>query len=188
MVELIEGIYAGRSEGKILVSIGGITLGIVTDAESFSEAKEGERVTVFVKMIVSQDDISLYGFDSKIKKEAFEKLIKVSKLGPKTAVKILSSTSVEFLSNAIASGDVERLASIPGIGRKTAERIITELKDEFEPTEVDEKSLEAIEALVSLGYSKTQARTAVKKVIKELGESGNVSKIIKESLKVLSKM
>ncbi|MCX7653845.1 MAG: Holliday junction branch migration protein RuvA [Fervidobacterium sp.] len=188
MIEIIEGIYVGRSEGKILVSVGGIVLGIYTDAESFSEVQEGVKIAVFAKVIISQDDILLYGFDSKAKKEAFEKLIKVSKLGPKTAVKILSATNVQYLSNVISSGDVEKLASIPGIGKKTAERIIAELKDEFEPIGVDEKFSEAIEALVSLGYSKIQARMAVNKVIKEFGDNRNVSQVIKEALKVLVKM
>lgn len=188
MIELLEGIYFGRSEGKVLVSVNGFVIGVITDAESFMEVSVGEKITVFTKLILSQDDISIYGFDSKKKKETFEKLIKVSKLGPKTAVKILSSTSIEYLSNAIAVGDIEKLANIPGVGRKTAERIITELKDEFEIVEVDENILEAVEALVSLGYSKTQARSVVSKVVKELGKSGNVSTVIKESLKVLSKM
>ncbi|MGC8820216.1 MAG: Holliday junction branch migration protein RuvA [Fervidobacterium sp.] len=187
MIEIIHGTYYGRSEGKILVFVSGIVLGIVTDAESFSDKKEGEEIRVYAKFLITQEDISLYGFDSNSKKEVFEKLIKVSKLGPKTAVKILSSTSIEFLSNAIATGDVEKLSTIPGIGRKTAERIIAELKDEFETVEVDESSIEAIEALVSLGYSRTQARNAVTKVIKEMPIKGNISKIIKEALKVLAK-
>ncbi len=188
MIELIEGIYKGRSEGKILVSINGIVFGIITDAESFSEFNEGDKILVYTKLIVSQEDMTIYGFDSKVKKETFEKLIKVSKLGPKTAIKILSSTTVDFLSNAIATGDVEKLSSIPGIGRKTAERMITELKYEFEIVEVNEEMLEAIEALVSLGYSKTQARNAVSKVLKETPNINNVSRIIKEALKILAKI
>lgn len=188
MIEVVEGTYLGRSEGKVLIGMNGIVIGIIADAESFLEISIGEKITVFTKVIVSQDDIAIYGFDSKKKKEAFEKLIKVSKLGPKTAVKILSSASVEYLANAIATGDIEKLSNVPGIGRKTAERIITELKDEFEAAEIDERTLEAIEALVSLGYSKIHARNAVNKIIKELGNNGNISKIIKESLKLLSKM
>ncbi|WP_448385007.1 Holliday junction branch migration protein RuvA, partial [Fervidobacterium sp.] len=100
---------------------------------------------------------------------------------------ILSSASIEFLSTAIANGDIERLSSIPGIGRKTAERIVAELKDEFEPMQVDNVSLEAIEALVSLGYAKTQAQNAVKQARKESPDA-NLSRLIKEALKILSKM
>ena len=187
MIELVRGKFLGRSEGKVLVDIGSLVIGIICDAESFSETKEEQEITVFTKLIVTQEDISIYGFDSKEKRDVFEKLIKVSKLGPKSAIKILSSASIEFLSTAIANGDIERLSSIPGIGRKTAERIVAELKDEFEPVQVNNVSLEAIEALVSLGYAKTQAQNAVKQARKEYPDA-NLSKLIKEALKILSKM
>ncbi|AMW32694.1 Holliday junction DNA helicase subunit RuvA [Fervidobacterium changbaicum] len=187
MIEQIRGRFLGRSEGKVLVDVGNIVLGIICDAESFSETTEGEEVVVYTKLIVSQEDMSIYGFNSKEKRDVFEKLIKVSKLGPKSAIKILSSASIELLSTAIANGDIERLSSIPGIGKKTAERIVAELKDEFEPMQVDEVSLEAIEALVSLGYAKSQAQNAVKHARKEFPDA-SLSKLIKESLKILSKM
>jgi len=187
MLEIIRGKYFGRSEGRVLVDLGSVVLGIICDAESFSESLEGSEITVYSKLIVTQEDISIYGFDSKQKRDVFEKLIKVSKLGPRSAIKILSSTTIEYLSTAIANGDIERLSSIPGIGRKTAERIVAELKDEFEPMEIDSISLEAIEALVSLGYARSQAQNAVKQVRKETQES-NISKVIKEALKILAKM
>jgi len=187
VIEVIEGKYAGRSEGNLLIRVGSFVLSIVCDAESFSETSEGEDIKVYTKLVVTQEDITLYGFDSKEKREAFEKLTKVSKLGPKTAVKILSATSLEYLSTAIATGDIEKLSAIPGIGRKTAERIVAELREEFEPMQVDSTSLEAIEALASLGYSKAQAQNAVKQVRKELPDA-NLSRVIKESLKLLSKM
>ncbi len=182
MIEAITGKYIGRNEGNLLVKTGNFVLRIVSDLDSFSDRKENDEITVYTKLILTQDDISIYGFDSKSKRTIFEKLIKVSKLGPKTAVKILSSTTGEFLSNAIATGDVEKLASIPGIGKKTAERIVTELKDEFEPSEVDDVSVEAIEALISLGYSRTLARNAVKRV----GKEKDVAKVIREALRILS--
>ncbi|MGB4263089.1 MAG: Holliday junction branch migration protein RuvA [Fervidobacterium sp.] len=182
MIEAIACSYVGKSEGYLIIQADNFILRVVSDTDSFSTCKEGDKITVYTRLIVTQDDISIYGFDSKDKRNVFEKLIKVSKLGPKTAVKILSSTSIEFLSNAIASGDIEKLASIPGIGRKTAERIVMELRDEFEVTEVDDISMEAIEALVALGYSPVQARNAVKKV----GKEEDVGKVIKEALKILS--
>ncbi|WP_448376709.1 Holliday junction branch migration protein RuvA [Fervidobacterium sp.] len=187
MLEIIRGKYLGRSEGRILVDLGNIVLGLICDAESFSESTVGSEIIVYSKLIVTQDDISIYGFDSKQKRDVFEKLIKVSKLGPKSAIKILSSTTIEYLSTAIANGDIEKLSSIPGIGKKTAERIIAELKDEFEPMEIDNISLEAVEALVSLGYPKSQAQNAVKQVRKE-NQNANISRVIKEALKILSKM
>lgn len=187
MLEAIRGKYLGRSEGHVILEVGDLVFRIISDAESFTEHGQGDEVTVYTKLVVSQDDVSIYGFDTKEKRNVFEKLIRVSKLGPKTAVKILSSATVEFLTTTIANGDVDRLSTVPGIGRKTAERIVTELKDEFEATEFDESELEAIEALVSLGYSRTLARSAVKQA-KAVVKEGNVAKLIKQALKVISKL
>lgn len=189
MIESLSGKFVGRSEGYVLIDLGNIVLRVMTDAESFADSLIGDVITIFTKVVITQEDVTIYGFDSKEKRNLFEKLIKVSKLGPKTAVKILSSVSPETLSNLIAAGDIEKLSTIPGIGKRTAERIVMELKDEFELTGIDNNELEVIEALVALGYSRTVAKSAVKQAKASFkdGRKYNISELLKEALKVISK-
>ncbi len=184
MIEQIKGVYLGREEGYVLVGVRNFVFKILSDVESFSNVEVGKEIEAYTKVIVSQDDIIVYGFDSKRKRFVFEKLISVSKIGPKSAIKILSSSDTEYLVSCIVNGEVEKLSKVPGVGSKSAERIITELKDKFEKADFDSESLEAIEALVALGYSHSNARNVVKKVRKE---GDNLATIIKEALKVLSK-
>ena len=163
---------------------------------------EGEEITVFTAMIVKEDDISLYGFHNMESLDLFRMLITVSGIGAKGAMAIMGSMSADELRRAILFEDVKEISKANGIGKKTAERLILELKDKIGKlagasdtalstagmtetalaAEAGDARTEAICALVSLGYSKAEAFSAVAKVPEE-GLTGE--EYIKRALKSL---
>ncbi len=152
------------------------------------------EVRLFTILIPREDALNLYGFFDIAEREAFKILISISGVGPKVALGILSSLSVEELQQYILQGNIFALQKLPGIGKKTAERLILELKDKIiKLGDLSSKSLsvehnliksEALSALITLGYSRPIAEKAVRRAIEELpGESTNAEKLIKLSLK-----
>ncbi|MCD6551502.1 Holliday junction branch migration protein RuvA [Thermotoga sp.] len=164
----------------------GIVFEIVCDMQTSQELEENKECYLHTFLSISQDSVTLYGFSDKRKKDLFLSLTKVSRLGPKTALKILSSEDVDTLISMIASQDVEGLSKLPGISRKTAERIVMELKGEFENVGLKDMRTyrESLEALVSLGYPERQARKVIKEVLRD---GMSTSEVIKEALRILSR-
>ena len=141
--------------------------------------------------VVREDAQILYGFATQAEREAFRQLIKISGVGPRTALSVLSGMSVSDLAQAITTQEVGRLVKVPGIGKKTAERLLLELKgklgDELSGTVAGERTLPArsdvINALLGLGYSDKEAQGAVK----ALPEGLSVSEGIRQALKLLAR-
>lgn len=154
---------------------------------------EKEEIELFTHLVVREDEFTLYGFSSYEELELFELLLTVTGVGPKAGMGILSLTNPETIKVAIAKGDSSLLTRVSGIGKKTAERVILELRNKFliaSDDRLEKKSREisdhtdALEALVGLGYSSSQAQKALSKVpadIKDVGEK------IKTALKELGK-
>lgn len=179
MISYIKGKIEYISEGFIIVDNGGIGYKIYVSPNIMSNSKGiGETVKIFTYMSVREDDISLYGFESFEELEIFNKLITVSGIGPKGALGIISTISPSDFVMAVISEDVSTISKAPGVGKKTAQRIILELKDKFNTENfVEEKifgeskglfsvvskdyKFEAIEALSTLGYSRSEAAKAV---------------------------
>ncbi|PLV57557.1 Holliday junction branch migration protein RuvA [Thermotoga sp. SG1] len=187
---MIAGIYGKvveKNGNTVFISTNsGIVFEIACDTQTCEELEENRECYLYTFLSVSQDGVALYGFSDKKKKELFLSLMKVSRLGPKTALKILSSEDADTLISMINSQDVEGLSKIPGISRKTAERIVMELKEKFESTVLKDMKTyhESLEALVSLGYPEKQARKAIKEVLKD---GMSTSEVIKEALRILSR-
>lgn len=159
----------------------------------------GEVVKIYTYTSVREDAFNLFGFLSKDDLEIYKKLIAVNGIGPKGALSILSAMSADDLRMAILSGDAKAIAKAPGVGNKSAERIILELKDKialrlsyedeqgFTQTADSSDSVatnEAVEALVSLGYTPTEALKAVKQV--EITDVMDTGAILKQALKVIT--
>ncbi|MCI5622459.1 MULTISPECIES: Holliday junction branch migration protein RuvA [Anaerostipes] len=197
MISYIKGILAAvYSDGIILENQGiGYRLMMPMNMERFPGI--GQEMKVYTHMHVREDDISLFGFRSKEELEAFELLIGVNGIGPKVGLSVLSTLTVYELKIAVMSEDVKTISTTPGLGPKGAKKLILELKDklDFEEMEEDGSGMEifqepadendsvmvTIEGLVSLGYSKTEAAMAVKKV--EDAASYEPEELLKKALK-----
>lgn len=157
---------------------------------------KGSQATVFTYLNVREDAMELYGFHTKNELDAFKQLITVSGVGPKAALAILSVLTPDQLALSIASGDVKAITKAQGVGAKIAQRIVLELKNKFSTDLTAEQSdmvaaiqsadtsadfSEAIEALIQLGYSRSEAATAVSKLDKSLP----IEELIRLALKSL---
>jgi holliday junction DNA helicase RuvA len=151
----------------------------------------GETITLFTHLVVREDAHLLYGFGSDEERRAFRQLLKISGVGPKLALSVLSGLSVADLAQAVAMQETGRLVKIPGVGKKTAERLVLELRDKlvFAPSVATSSetfktsSADVLNALLALGYNEREAQWALKQIPNDL----SVSESIRHALKQLSK-
>lgn len=174
MIDIVKGIAILKEENSVTIMVGGIGLLINVSSRENKEIRLNDEITLFTKMVVREDDISIYGFISKRERSIFSLLTMVSGIGPKVAMGIMGMYGEEELRKYILSSDVKSLTKAPGVGKKTAERIILELKDrivkifgDFIPDVKESIPLEnddAIEALVGLGFSAIEVKNALMNV------------------------
>lgn len=150
----------------------------------------GERVALFIHMVVREDGQFLYGFLTDDERATFRQLLKISGIGARIALAVLSGLSANELAQAVAMQEVGRLVKIPGIGKKTAERLLLELRDKLPKRgaasmldTVPDAGSDILSALLALGYSEREAMLAMK----QLPEGASVSDGIRQALKLLSK-
>lgn len=206
MFSYIKGALAEISEDGIVVEAGNIGWQINVPLSVLDRLpRTGEEVKIFTSFQVREDAMTLYGFLTRQDRQMFEQLLGVSGIGPKAALGILSALRPDDLRMAIISEDAKAIARAPGIGPKTAKRVILDLKDKIRMEDilpgggdmpgaqavmpdtvsgVDGAAKEAVEALVALGYSMTEAARAVRQV--PVSEDMTTEAILKASLKHLA--
>ena len=192
MFDFISGVVERKTENYAVVEVGGIGYRISTSLFSLQSVHTGEKVRFHTYVHIREDALELYGFTSATERSTFEMLISVSGVGPKAALNILSVAAPEDLILAIVTNDAKAITKAQGVGPKLAQRIILELKDKIKGKDLMIKGNdfsspvlshqnEAVEALVSLGYSASEAALAVK----GLDDGLTVEETIKASLKQL---
>lgn len=193
MIYAVSGILEKKEANKAVINNNGVCFEVIISVNAFSKLPElNKKVTLFTHLIFKEDLIALFGFYSEEEKNMFLLLNKVSKIGPKLAIAILSGISTEDLKKTIVNAEVGVLSSIPGIGKKTAERIVLELKDKFKDDSIVSSSgdkadyyhQDVISALINLGYKRQSAESIVKKLSKDYN---NFENLLKASLKALVK-
>lgn len=194
MIGRISGILIEKNPPQILIDVQGLGYLVEVPMSTFYDLpNSGERVTLLTHFVVREDAQLLYGFLTASEKTAFMQLVKISGVGPRTALGLLSGLSTNDLAQAVALQDASRLTRVPGIGKKTAERLLLELKGkltpaltgggEAHPAHADgQANLDVLNALLALGYSDKEASQAVKSLPPDLGVSAG----IREALKRLS--
>jgi len=202
MIAFIEGQLFQKSPASVVVMTGGVGYELFLPLSSFYELPdEGADIHFYVKTVVREDDLQLFGFLTRAEKEAFLLLNSVSKIGPRLALNILSGISPGELVGAINQKNIARLSSIAGVGAKTAERLILELKDKVarlaahtsettpqeEPPPLDQVDLDVVSALTNLGYRRQEAEKAVTTARAETGEAAELTGLLRRSLKKLQK-
>jgi Holliday junction DNA helicase RuvA len=192
MIGRLSGTLVEKNPPQILLDVQGVAYEVDVPMSTFYNlASLGEKVTLFTHLVVREDAHLLFGFGSETERRAFRLLIKISGIGARTALSVLSGLSVAELAQAVTLQDSGRLTRIPGIGKKTAERLLLELKDKLGADLTSTAGInraapvtaDVLNALASLGYSDKEAAHAVK----QLPEGIAVTDGIRQALRLLAK-
>ena len=198
MIAHLKGKLTHKSPVAIIIDVNGVGYQVFVPLSTFYALPELEsEISLGIHTHMREEALKLFGFYTIDEKIIFEKLITINKVGPKLALTILSGMPPADILSTINSNDIIKLSTIPGIGRKTAERLILEMRDKLDGLSLDfvatknpgpEKGLfdDALSALVNLGYKKSQAELALKKVYAESAEDNSIENLIKDSLNLLS--
>ncbi len=198
MIALLTGTLKRKSTDHLIIDVSGVGYQVQTPLSTYYNLPDaGEEVTLHIHTHVREDCLSLFGFLVEKEKDLFLLLMGVSGIGPKLALTVLSSLSVEDISFAIETADDSKLCTIPGIGRKTAARLVLELKDKMKRlsfagpqdnrTAAKTEPIEdAVSALVNLGYKKTLAEEALQSILHRR-PGLTVEALIREGLSALTK-
>jgi len=188
MIGRLEGRLHRVAPGAVLVDVGGVGYRVATTLRDFDRLTDGERAVFWIHTQVRDDAIVLFGFADRQELDAFEKLISVAGVGPRTALGVLSALTAAELARAVEGGDAALLQRSPGVGRKTAERILLELKDRLAPagSSAADSRADAVSALTNLGYPQREAARAVDAVWSEAA-SGELGEVLRLALKNLTR-
>lgn len=192
MIGRLNGTLADKNPPQVLVDCHGVGYEVDVPMSTFYNLPGvGEAVTLLTHFVVREDAQILFGFGSAAEREAFRQLIRISGVGPRTALSVLSGMSVADIAQAVTAQDATRLVKVPGIGKKTAERLLLELKGKIGADlgttpgagPATDAQADILQALVALGYSDKEAQAALKPLPKDVG----VSEGIKLALKALAR-
>jgi Holliday junction DNA helicase RuvA len=200
MISQIRGILIEKTPTEIIVDCHGVGYALFISMHTYSSLPDiDQAVRLYSVLVPRETEVQLFGFIDKPERETFHLLTGISGIGPKTALGILSSVTIQELQSAIIKGDVRFLNQLHGVGKKMAERLLVELRDKIQnitgmqAQESDDDSsaplsslqYDAIAALIALGYQKAAAEKSVKVVMKTIQESPTVDIIIKQALREL---
>ena len=198
MIAYLRGKLVSKNPPEIIIDVDGIGYSIQAPMSTFYELpKIDHEVTVLTQLIVREDSHTLYGFATDTERELFKQLLKVNKVGAKLALTILSGMSVLEFQKCIITGDYDALEKLPGVGRKMAERLLIEMKDRIKENFTDADTLqnafdqtkltpevEALQALIKLGYKSKDAKRIVKKIdTNELTSEDIIKAALRNTLK-----
>lgn len=187
MISFLKGTIAEKKPPLLVVDVNGMGYEVTASMNTFYDLAEvGESVFIYTHLIVREDAQILYGFHSQQERKLFRTLIKVSGVGPKMAITILSSIAPSDFVQSIHNNDTATLVRLPGVGKKTAERLIVEMRDRLQDWENSINSQvilpndhiqDAIDALIALGYKPNDAQKTIKQVASNEANSEDIIRL-----------
>ena len=191
MIGRLSGTLLEKTPPTVLVDVNGLGYEVDVPMSTFYDLPAGgQRVTLLVHQVIREDAHLLFGFLTPAEREAFRQLIRITGVGPRIALSLLSGLSVADLAQAVALQETGRITKVPGIGKKTAERLLLELKGKLAPelagagrAATTDAEADILRALLALGYSERECAA----VTRQLPEGVGVSEGIKQALKLLAK-
>ncbi len=170
MIATLEGQLAQATADSLIVVVGGVGIEVIAPYSTTEKLGAG-RVYLYTRLVVREDSLTLYGFGTVAERDLFDAVLKISGIGPKIAIAMLSTLSVDHIRSAVLNDRPEIISRVPGIGKKTAQKVVLELQDKFArhldalPADPeDDTSGELIDALTALGYSVVEAQTAIQQI------------------------
>lgn len=174
MIATLRGEIAQIEEGALILEVGGVGLRVFVPAPLRTRMKAGEALLLYTHLVVREDALTLYGFESQPERELFNILLGVDGVGPKVALSVLSTMTLDAIQRAVFADEAELLSRVPGVGRKTAQKMALHLKDKLKPTDtfaqvaaMSDADSEVLAALTALGYSVVEAQSAIQSLPKD---------------------
>ena len=174
MIATLRGEISQIEENALIVEVGGVGMRVFVPAPMRTNAKAGEVMFMFTHLVVREDALTLYGFESQADRDLFNILLGVDGVGPKVALSVLSTMTIDSIQRAIFADEADVLSKVPGVGKKTAQKMALHLKDKLKPTDALAKlaamadyDSEVLAALTALGYSVVEAQAAIQSLPKD---------------------
>jgi holliday junction DNA helicase RuvA len=174
MIATLRGEVSQIEDNALILEVGGVGMRVFVPAPLKTRLKVGEAILLFTHLVVRQDALILYGFESQPDRELFNILLGVDGVGPKVALSVLSSMTLDAIQRAVFAEEGDVLSRVPGVGKKTAQKMALHLKDKLRPTDalarvaaMSDADGEVLAALTALGYSVVEAQAAIQAIGKD---------------------
>jgi len=174
MIATLRGEVTQIEETALIIEVGGVGLRVFAPAPLRTKLKAGETTFLFTHLIVREDALTLYGFESQADRDLFNILLGVDGVGPKVALSVLSTMTLDAVQRAVFAEEPDVLSRVPGVGKKTAQKMALHLKDKLRPLDalsqvaaMSDADSEVLAALTSLGYSVVEAQAAIQAIPKD---------------------
>jgi Holliday junction DNA helicase RuvA len=174
MIATLRGEISQIEDNALIVEVGGVGLRVFVPVPLRGRMKAGEAILLYTHLVVREDSLTLYGFESQGDRELFNVLLGVDGVGPKVALSVLSTLTLDAVQRAVFADEAELLSRVPGVGKKTAQKMALHLKDKLKPTDtlakvaaMSDADSEVLAALTALGYSVVEAQAAIQAIAKD---------------------
>jgi len=174
MIATLRGEITQIEDAALILEVGGVGLRVAVPAPLRGRLRVGEVILLYTHLVVREDALTLYGFETQSERELFNILLGVDGVGPKVALSVLSTMTIDSIQRAVFADEADVLSRVPGVGKKTAQKMALHLKDKLKPMDalatvamMSDTDSEVLAALTALGYSVVEAQSAIQSLPKD---------------------